>query len=111
MRKYFSEVTTVDSDDESESEPDNDDDETITDWDQSLIDNFDVDLDSMIAYISATIASRLPGVTVDHLSKVWRINANTSKITLDVTNQPLCPTIMPLAITCFVTSELTSISL
>ena len=90
LSNYVSEVTTVDSDDESESEPDDDDDATLTDWYLSLIDNFDEYWYDMIADISAAIASRSTGVTADHLSKVWMINAKTSERTLDVTIQLLC---------------------
>ena len=67
---YVSEVTTVDRDGESDSEPDDDDDATINDWDQSLLDNFDVYLDAMIADISATMVSRPTGITLDNLRKV-----------------------------------------
>ena len=86
---YVLEVTTVDSYDESKSEPDNDDDATISDWDQSLLENFDVYLDTIIADISATILSGPTDVTADHLSKVWRIDANTAELTLDVTTKLL----------------------
>ena len=44
----------------------------------------------MITDISATIVSRPTGVTTDHLCKVWRIDAKTSELMMDIMTQFIC---------------------
>ena len=66
---YVSDVVSVNSDNESDSEID--DNATITEWNQELFDNMDIDLDALISSVGATTASKPTGFTAKHLSKVW----------------------------------------
>ena len=49
---YVLDVDTVDSDDESSTnDNENDDDATITEWDQNLLKDLDIDLDALISCV------------------------------------------------------------
>ena len=84
---YVLNVDTVDSDDESDTETD--DDATITEWDHELLNDMDIDLDTLNSSAGVMTAAKLTGVTTNHLSKVWRIDSKTAEKTLDITTQLL----------------------
>ena len=60
---YVLDVDTVDSDDESSTDDnESDDDATITEWDQNILDDMDIDLDALISSVGGD----------DRLKSHWR---------------------------------------
>ena len=54
-----------------------------------MLDEFDINLNAIISSLGLPNASNPTGMTKNHLSKIWRIDANTAEKTLDVTTQLL----------------------
>ena len=50
---------------------------------------FFVDFDDLISEVAGVSGKSKPGVTVEHLSKIWRIDEKAAKQTIEITSQLL----------------------